>query len=169
MEYAPAEDTFVLLDSLPKKINSVLEIGCGSCFILMRLNAKYKVGCDIRKPINVEGGINFVLCDGRRLPFRHKSFELVFFNPPYLPSESIQDKAVDGGKGGIEIALPFLVQSLMVAKEEGQIFTLLSSLSDLNLFRKILTALHLNFSEKRKRLFFEELIIFKIYAHKNNG
>ncbi|MEM3853452.1 MAG: hypothetical protein QW606_03990, partial [Conexivisphaerales archaeon] len=93
----------------------------------------------------------------------------VFFNPPYLPSESIQDKAVDGGKGGIEIALPFLVQSLMVAKEEGQIFTLLSSLSDLNLFRKILTALHLNFSEKRKRLFFEELIIFKIYAHKNNG
>lgn len=168
LEYTPAEDTFALLDSLPDKMNSALEVGCGSCFILKHLDAKHRVGCDIRKPVNSED-IDFVLCDGRKLPFRHKSFELVFFNPPYLPSESIQDPAVDGGKGGVEIALLFLTQSLTVVKDGGQIFTLLSSLSDLNLFRKTLTELHLNFSEKRKRLFFEELHIFNIYAHKSKG
>ncbi len=169
MEYTPAEDTFALLHSLPAKMSSALEVGCGSCFILKHLDAKHRVGCDIRKPVNVGDGIDFVLCDGRRLPFRHGYFELVFFNPPYLPSENIQDAAVDGGKGGMEIALLFLTQSLMVIKDGGQIFTLLSSLSDLNLFRKTLTELHLNFSEKRKRLFFEELHIFKIYVRKSKG
>jgi methylase of polypeptide subunit release factors len=169
LEYAPAEDTFALLDSLPNNVSTALEIGCGSCFILAHLDAKYKVGCDIRKPAIVSSGINFVLCDGRKLPFRQNSFQLAFFNPPYLPSKGIQDPAVDGGRGGVEIALLFLTQSLDVTKDGGQIFTLLSSFSDLSLFRKTLIELRLNFSEKRKRLFFEELDVFKIYARKNSG
>ena len=71
LEYTPAEDTFALLHSLPAKMSSALEVGCGSCFILKHLDAKHRVGCDIRKPVNVGDGIDFGLCDGRRLPFRH--------------------------------------------------------------------------------------------------
>ncbi len=166
MEYTPAEDTFALLDSLPQVANSALEIGCGSCYIIAHLNAKFKIGCDISRPLNSNGDFDFVLCDGKKLPFRSNSFDLVFFNPPYLPSDGIQDPAVDGGKGGVEIAILFLEESLKILREDGQILTVLSSLSDLNLFRKKLNELKLSFYEKKKRLFFEELHIFNIYAHK---
>jgi len=167
LEYAPAEDTFFLLDSLPRASGSALEIGCGSCYIIAHINAKFKVGCDIRRPSNLHGDFNFVLCDGKRLPFRNNSFELIFFNPPYLPSNGVQDPAVDGGKGGIEIAIHFLEESVGVLKGNGHIFTVLSSLSDLNMFRKKLKELKLSFYEKEKKLFFEELHVFNIYAHKD--
>jgi len=169
LEYMPAEDTFALLDALPKKMGSVLEIGCGSCYILGHINAKFKVGCDINRPKTIDQDTEFVLSDGRKLPFRYDSFDLALFNPPYLPSEKIIDPAVDGGRGGVEIALLFLYQSIITVKDGGEIFVLLSSLSDLNVFRKTLENLGMTFTEKRKRLFFEELHVFTINVHKGKG
>ncbi len=167
MEYTPAEDTFALLDALPKKMGSVVEIGCGSCYILGHINAKFKVGCDINRPKSIDQDTEFVISDGRKLPFRHDTFDLALFNPPYLPSEKIIDPAVDGGRGGVEIALLFLYQSLISVRDGGEIFVLLSSLSDLKVFKRTLENLGMTYLEKRKRLFFEELHVFTINVHKS--
>ena len=49
--------------------------------------------------------------------FMDGCFDLVAFNPPYVPSGKIEDVAVDGGAEGTEVALRFLEEALRVVEE----------------------------------------------------
>lgn len=64
------------------KEGRVLEAGCGSAKILERLNNKYiTIGCDISfSAANMaQGRCNYlIVCDIKKLPFKDKSFELIF-------------------------------------------------------------------------------------------
>ncbi len=165
-EYPPKEDTYFLLDLIePLKGKRVLEIGCSKGFLLDHFSTGREglfVGIDISLKSPTTGKpskLEFVKANGEFLPFRNDCFDLIFFNPPYLPSDSIEDKTVDGGKEGIEVTIKFLKSSKKALKSSGLVTFITSSLSNLDELEKVISELGFKIIKKtRKPLFFEELI-----------
>ena len=90
-----------------------------------------------------------------------EKFNLIIFNPPYLPEDSREPKysqiATTGGKKGSEITNKFLEQAKKHLEKNGKILLLTSSLTKAikwkNWKKKLLT---------KKKLFFERLYVFEI-------
>ena len=94
-------------------------------------------------------------------------FDLILFNPPYLPEDKREDKesalATTGGKKGDEIILKFLKQSKSYLNKNGTILLLVSSLTPLEEIESLLTKQKMKFEFiSSKKIFFETLSIMKI-------
>lgn len=166
--YRPSEDTATLARALRNyEGDSCLEMGFGSGAILDSLIPRFKtvVGTDIisvAQAAEAKRDAEVVLAD-RATCFRDGSFDLVTFNPPYLPSELIEDPAVDGGRGGIQVPLSFLVEALRVVKKEGKIVLLLSDEGDVEGFREFCENRGLVVRQVASAgVFFENLLVFEI-------
>jgi methylase of polypeptide subunit release factors len=90
-------------------------------------------------------------------------FDLIIFNPPYLPEDAREPKnsqtATTGGKKGNEIILKFLEQSKNFLSKNGKIFLITSSLAENINFKK------LGYNAKEigcEKLFFERLCIWEL-------
>lgn len=167
--YLPAEDTFLLRDALkPFSGGSCLEIGFGSGAVLASVSERFAlaVGTDVAplEDAKLATGprVELLLAD-RAACFRDGVFDLVFFNPPYLPSATIEDKAVDGGPTGVEVPMIFLEEGLRVLREGGTIVALLSTEGDLESFLSHCDNLGLEVETvAEKRLFYETLSVLTI-------
>jgi len=166
--YLPAEDTYLLRDSLEQfSGESCLEIGFGSGAVLERTSKRFNfsVGTDVMDLEDAKlalGSGELVLAD-RATCFRERVFELVFFNPPYVPSAQVEDLAVDGGPSGIDVAVSFLEDALRVLGKEGTIVALLSDEGDIAAFLSHCEDLGLEVeSVAEKRMFYEKLSVFTI-------
>jgi release factor glutamine methyltransferase len=148
--YKPAEDTFLLAENL--RLNGreeVLEIGCG-CGILSLLaarKAKRVVAVDINpsavKATEANASANNLKekiearCGNlfEPLKLRKEKFDLIIFNPPYLPGETGKDYLVEaawiGGKKGREILDKFLAGVKTWLKPDGRIIFVQSSITGL--------------------------------------
>ncbi len=145
--------------------DSCLEIGFGSGAVIASVAERFglAVGTDI---ISLEDArlalgprAELVLAD-RATCFRDGAFDLVFFNPPYLPSGPVEDEAVDGGPTGIEVPIAFLEEGLRVLRRDGTILALLSNEGDLKSFLSHCSILGLEVeSVSEKRLFYETLSV----------
>lgn len=174
--YPPSEDSYLLQSVLKKKIPkllkqnpnpSAIEIGVGSGIQLETLKdsgIKNISGVDINNDavyLCREKGFNVKKSD--LLKNVKGKFDIIIFNPPYLP-ESKFDKRKDnpdvsGGKNGDETIREFLKQAKSHLNENGIIFLLISSLTP-----KIDFSKH-GFKSKmleKKKLFFEELYVWKL-------
>jgi len=90
-------------------------------------------------------------------------FDLIVINPPYLPSDEIDDPAVDGGEYGIEIAINMLRSAIRVLAYNGSIYMLLSSLARYDILIEYANELGLHVSiVSNKSLWFEELIVIRV-------
>jgi len=164
--YLPAEDTDLLREALePFSGGSCLEIGFGSGAVLASVSPRFglAVGTEVidleEARLAAAPGVELFLAD-RATCFRDGVFDLVFFNPPYLPSEKIEDEAVDGGPTGVEVAVSFLEEGLRVLGEGGTIVALLSTEGDLGSFLSHCSNLGLAVdSVAEKRLFYETLAV----------
>lgn len=106
--------------------------------------------------------VQLVVAD-RATCFRDAVFDLVAFNPPYVPSDGIEDIAVDGGKGGVEVPLAFLREALRVAKPDGRVVMLLSSINPTEAVRRLCWKKGYVMKEiARKNLFYEVLSAYLI-------
>ena len=90
-------------------------------------------------------------------------FDIIAFNPPYLPDDKKIEKvtALHGGKQGNEIIINFLEQAKEFLALDGEIILLFSSLSKRNKILK--KAKHLGYDYKliaKKRIFFEQLYVY---------
>ena len=166
--YLPAEDTAALVKVLSTyRGETCLEIGFGSGAVLRSLSPRFErvVGTDILSVAEAKaakGDAEVVLAD-RAACFREGAFDLVAFNPPYLPSEVIEDRTVDGGKGGLQVPLAFLEEALRVSKNDGTIVLLLSDEADIDEFRGLCERRGLHAHEKgMTALFFENLFVFEV-------
>ncbi|MBU1136713.1 MAG: methyltransferase [Nanoarchaeota archaeon] len=140
--YEPREDSYLLSEELKKyliklknrKINA-LDIGTGSGIqaetISEFINKKNITCSDINKEaIEIARKKGFKAVKSDLFSNIKRKFDLIVFNPPYLPKDR-HDKKKDttGGKKGDETILRFLKQSKKHLNQNGKIFLLLSSLT----------------------------------------
>jgi len=172
--YPPAEDSELLLKAAldeVKKEDEVLEVGVGSGIISSNLMGKCRsiIGTDI-SPVAVkvssEKGFEVIRTDIAR--GIRKKFTLILFNPPYLELEEFEKKgewierAIDGGKEGVEITLRFLNEITEVLEEGGRILLLITSENLPHVIKKV-HELDLKYKVKeRAKFFFEELLVLRI-------
>jgi len=167
--YLPAEDTHLLREALAAcGGDSCLEIGFGSAALVAGVAGRFRlaVGTDILDLGDAKqsrtASVDLVLADTAKC-FRDGVFDLVFFNPPYLPSDRIEDAAVDGGRGGTQVPISFLREALRAVKENGTVMVLLSDAGDVGSFLEYCKSLSLYVEPLNERnLFYEKLVVFKI-------
>ncbi len=165
--YLASEDSELLRRALASYSGGAcLEIGAGNAGTLVDLSVRFGtvVGTDLAMPGMVDWrarGADFVLADRARC-FRSESFELVVFNPPYLPSEEVSDPAVDGLKDGAEVPLSFLREALRVVTRQGRVVFLLSDTSPRGEFEEICGKAGFQMRQVAEmRLFYERLCVFE--------
>jgi release factor glutamine methyltransferase len=83
-------------------------------------------------------------------------FDLVLFNPPYLPSSGVEDRTVDGGKSGTTLSGRFLDELPRHLNRDGTALLLLSTLNDPTSLLGAYPEFQSSVMVKRS-LFFEEL------------
>lgn len=162
--YAPSDDTFFFADWIANESgDSALEIGTGSGYLARILQEKFAlvVGTDIdhfalkSQEYRIQ---NPVCCKGADA--MTKEFDLVICNLPYLPSDKVQDIAIDGGPEGLAVPLDIIGSAVPCVKQGGKMLFLTSSLANYpELMEKTRS---FGFSVAilaKKHLFFEDLII----------
>ena len=133
--YEPAEDTFFLADIIQnEKGNSALEVGTGSGYLaeILKSNFDLVVATDIdfdSLASHEKKNYNEICCVGADALRGH--FDLVVCNLPYLPSDGIMDRAVDGGKDGLEIPNQIITSVKYRLKNGGKLVYLSSSLANI--------------------------------------
>jgi release factor glutamine methyltransferase len=171
--YAPSEDSHLMLEAvakLPVEGKKLLDVGTGSgilgLFCAMRGARVTVTEVDetaLRRALRVaetlglriETILSDVFSDVEGL------FDVILFNPPYLPSLAVEDKTIDGGQGGVMLSSQFLDELSDHLDRRGTALLLVSSLNE----PESLISQHpeFQFSAIAKRpLFFEELLVLRI-------
>ena len=182
MIYEPSEDSYLLLEfvkNYAKKGMKVLDMGTGSG--IQAIGAIEKGAEVLAVDVNKEAvehcekkGINALQSD--LFENVKGKFDLIIFNPPYLPEEKVNmgikftekdfnyvnDIALVGGKHGWETTDRFLFEAKNYLNEDGKILISFSSLSGdvLRIIEKY------GFKYKRlgeKRVFFESLYVYECF------
>lgn len=179
----------------PQDVKYILDMGTGTGIIAIFLelmkkkynNYTYKVfASDIlpnaiicarhnAKLNNITGKITFMISDlFNAFPQKlRKKFDIVMFNPPYLPSIEMQegnmnykkDYTFDGGKKGYELFLKFLnqVKEYLNTSHKCYIYYICSSITNLDvLYEKILDLGYINTHLERIHFFFEDILLNRL-------
>jgi len=167
--YISSEDSALLRKALHGLSGgSCLEIGAGNCGNLLELRMGFEivVGTDLVRPSTSDWkgkGIDLVLTDSASC-FRPDTFDLVAFNPPYLPVGVSHDRAVEGGQH-LEVPKAFLLEGLRTVRATGRIVFILNDEAQVGEFEELCSAR--SFGLKRlasRRVFFEELAVYSAAA-----
>ncbi|MEF8879715.1 MAG: HemK2/MTQ2 family protein methyltransferase [Candidatus Thermoplasmatota archaeon] len=152
--YEPSEDTFQMLEAIEvDSEEKILEIGTG-CGIIALDCAKRgaEVVCSDINPFAVQlaeynyqnnqslitGKVNVRYGDLFNVVDSKEKFDVIIFNPPYLPASKenhIDDSgwfniAVDGGVDGLFLTIRFLKSVKKYLNENGRAYFVFSSLSN---------------------------------------
>ena len=174
--YQPAEDSFLLANILKKEIPFLLkkdknikflEVGSGSGILLetakqLGIKNEHITGVDInQEAVQHCKSLGFNCIYSNLFENVGGIFDLIIFNPPYLPKDRREPKesqlATTGGDNGGEIINRFLKQAGNYLEENGKIFLLISSLTkgiDFGDYHKKILG--------KEKLFFEHLCVFEI-------
>jgi release factor glutamine methyltransferase len=176
--YPPMEDTFLMMDSLKEEFvknnKSFLEIGAGSGIISLTAHPFFRkvmsVDIDenvidhleiIKKKYSLEN--QTIVQSDLFSNVLDEKFDVIVFNPPYVPSEEVEVLSTDGGEDGSEIILRFIPQLPNFLKEDGVCYLLVSSHNNLDEIYYELTYNQLSFKKVlEKNIFFENLIVLKV-------
>ena len=170
--YEPREDSFLMLEALAElslRGARLLDMGTGSG-ILAAYCAKRgadvtasDIDVDAIKALELTTGrlgisIKLVACD--LFSKIDGSFDIVVFNPPYLPSPAIGDRTIDGGERGVQTINRFLDELAQHLAKDGIGLLVVSSFNDLD--RLMAHHPDLGFRVVRERsLFFERLYVLE--------
>ncbi len=180
--YEPAEDTFQLLEAIKvKKCDFVLEIGTGCGIVALEcLRRGTNVVCTDINPHAVEitkrnylknklllnGKIDFRQGDIFSALKSDEKFDVIIFNPPYLPTKSEEkiggsgwfDVATDGGLDGLFFTKKFILNLSKYLRPGGKGYFVFSSLSDRKKLDKYLSKSKLKSEVVLSRWFNDEQI-----------
>ncbi|MCC4768244.1 methyltransferase [Methanosarcina sp. DH1] len=179
--YEPAEDSFLLADAALKEAKPgmrILEIGTGSGFVSAVLLANLKEIRLVATEINPHAarcakmnGVEVIRTDlfrGIKSKNPETLFDLILFNPPYLPTSEEEkvpgwlNYAFDGGISGRDTLERFLDEVRDSLKPGGEILVLISSITGLDAIKEKMETL--GFAVEvvaRKKVSFEELMVVK--------
>ncbi|MBU2640097.1 MAG: DUF2431 domain-containing protein [Nanoarchaeota archaeon] len=176
--YEAGEDSF-LIGKYIKKFSKgkVLEIGCGSGYLMEIALSKTKnvKGVDIDKE-SVE------FCRKKGLDVSYSDlfsnvkgkFDVIIFNPPYLPQEepflkrNVRERKnldIIGGKRGYEVIERFFKDVKDFLKEKGEILILFSSLTNKEKVDSIIKENNFKFEllEEKSVGLMEKLYVYRCY------
>lgn len=176
--YQPAEDSYlmsrILKEQLPLLLEEksnlrFLEIGAGSG---IHLETAYNSGVkkenifssDINKnAVSHCSALGFSCIYSDLFENIQNKFDIIIFNPPYLPEDSREPEdsriATTGGEKGSEIILRFLNEAKNYIEKDGKIFLITSDLSEDIDFNE------LGYEAKElgcEKLFFERLCVWEL-------
>jgi len=149
--YEPSDDTFLIADCLEVKEGArILDLGtgCGILGILAAERAERIIGIDINphavrcakanaKTNGIEGKMDLVRGDLFQPLKSDEKFDLILFNPPYLPTPEREgrrgwlEKAWSGGPSGRRVIDRFLFEAPRHLTQEGVILLTQSDLSNI--------------------------------------
>jgi len=171
--YEPREDSFLMLEALVElnlRGSKILDVGAGSG-ILSAYCARR--GAEVTASDIDVAAIQALSHLADRLGIRIRliacdlfskiagQFDIVIFNPPYLPSRKMHDRTVDGGKKGGGVIKRFLSQVTRHLVQDGFAVLLVSSLNEPERLRERYP--HLEFKTIRERsFFFERLYVLQV-------
>lgn len=170
--YEPAEDSYLIEKHIKNySSDSCLEIGTGTGILALEASkyCKKVLAVDIDKEAidyckkNIKKkNIKFKLSD--LFSNVEGKFDLILFNPPYLPNDSlIKDKALDGGKKGYEIIEKFLNNVNSHLNQDGKILLIFSSLTNKKKIDSLIKKNALKFKElEKQKFFFEEIYLYMV-------
>lgn len=173
--YEPAEDSALLAKNLEvKKGDEVLDIGTGTGIqaivaarkgghvLAVDINTKALRLAENNASANGAGNIVFRKSDLFSNIGEKEKFDLIVFNPPYVPSKEgdMHARSWAGGKGGREVMVQFIRRAHAHLKEGGRIQLLVSSLNNLEKVKKIFSSKGFDVEVVAKeKLWFEELYV----------
>lgn len=179
--YEPAEDSFLLADAALKEAKPgmrILEIGTGSGFVSAVLLANLKDIRLVATEINPHAArcakanaVEVIFSDlfkGLKPRCLETRFDLILFNPPYLPTSKEEkvpgwlNYAFDGGTSGRETLDRFLGEVRDYLKPGGEILVLISSITGLEAVKEKMEKLGFAVNVvARKKVSFEELMVVR--------
>ena len=169
--YQPCDDTYLLMESALNEVrptDSVLEIGTGCGVIAKRIaeRARCVIATD-KNPRAVENaklnGVEAIM--GDLFADLDSQFDLIIFNPPYLPSgrdvpSDWQTHAWDGGPSGREVIVRFLSQVGNYLTQKGRVLLVISSITG---YKEVTKLMHAQFGIVKaiaeRKFFFETLYV----------
>ncbi|MUV89253.1 methyltransferase [Halapricum sp. CBA1109] len=174
--YQPAEDSALLASALPEFVDPgdrALDVGTGSGYIAAEMT---EAGADV-----LASDLNPLACEQARAngldvvradlvsPFVDDAFDVVAFNPPYLPTpEAVEfddwmERALSGGEDGRRVVTPFLERVPRVLAPGGTVLLLVSSLTDIEAVRAIAADNGLDATEvAEEKVPFERLVVLAL-------
>lgn len=156
--YRPGDDTFLLAKAVYAEVRPgtrFLEVGCGTGFVsLVAARAGATVTCTDANPRAIalarhnarENGLTLTAVEADLLAGLSGPFDLVAFNPPYLPTAREEyipgplNLAFDGGPDGNQVVLRFAAQLGALRPLASTVLVVHSSLSDPEPLRKAMAA-----------------------------
>jgi len=175
--YEPKEDSALLADNLIiEKGDYVLDMGCGSGIqaIVASRKAKKVLAADINPQAIETTRRNAEINNAENIDYRisdlfgningNEKFDLILFNPPYVPSDEkdMEAKAWAGGTMGRETIDRFIEDAPKHLTEKGRIQLLVSSVNDIQDIIKKLKKKNLETKiVASQRLWFEELFVIQ--------
>lgn len=172
MIYEPREDSFLLQRNIKKYVKAgekVLDVGTGSG-IQAQEARKYT---DDVTAVDINPEVishckkkfdNIKVVESDLFSDITGKFDLILFNPPYLPNDSrVKDLALDGGKHGYELTERFLNGVSAHLNKNGKILLLFSSYTKKDKVDSFITNNCLKYKQiDMMKLDFEELYIYLI-------
>lgn len=176
--YSPLEDTYLMLSVLKNKLkikkDSFLEVGSGNGLIMLEMydffNNLTVVDIDPKVIIHLKNikkkfslkNLKIIKSD-LFSKIENEKFDVIVFNPPYVPSEKIEFLSTDGGKEGLEVIVPFLKSLKKHLNKKGVCYLLISSHNNLRKIYKTIKESNLKYKKIiEKNIFFEKLIVIEI-------
>ena len=171
--YLQREDSFLLQKAVKKSAKSkrVLDMGAGSGIqaqTALKAGAKNVLAIDIDPEVIAHlKKQNLKAIKSNLFQNVNGKFDLIVFNPPYLPEDRREDKesarVTSGGKKGDEILMRFLKQAPAHLEKNGIILLVVSSLTPQNRIINLIKCL--NISRKiigGEKFFMETLEVWKL-------
>lgn len=173
--YFPNEDSYLILKHIKKFARGrVLDMGTGTGILAVEASkySKEVVAVDINKEAieyakeknkkmkNIEWKVSnlFENVDGK--------FDLIIFNPPYLPKEENEPKelslSICGGERGYELLFRFLKEAKKYLKKNGVILIVISSLTNFQKVKEFASKYYKFEVLEEMKIPFEKLYVIKL-------